>query len=141
MDLYREQILDHYKHPRNFGNLIDADVRSEEVNISCGDKIHIDIKFHENQIQDIRFSGEGCAINQAAASMLTEKVKELTLDDVMKLDLQYVEALLGTTLTPSRIKCAMLPLEAIQKAIWTQTTQKLYEKSAIGPCGLTEISA
>jgi len=129
MDLYRENILDHFKHPRNFGHLDGADVKSEEINVSCGDRIVIEIKLKEKSkprsdrgkkvmvIDDVRFSGEGCAINQASASMLTEKVIGMSVKEVMKLDLAYVEKLLGTTLTPSRVKCAMLPLEAIQKAI------------------------
>lgn len=119
MDLYREQILDHYKHPRNFGHLEGAHVMSEEINVSCGDKIAIEILLGNDKksIADIRFSGEGCAINQASASMLTEVVKGMTAAQVMKLDLPYVEKLLGTTLTPSRVKCALLPLEAIQKAV------------------------
>lgn len=117
MDLYRETILDHYKNPRNFGHLEGADVVSEEVNVSCGDKIAIEIKLNDKRIEEIRFSGEGCAINQASASMLTEKVKGMDTDDVMKLTLKNIEELLGTTLTVSRVKCAVLPLEAIQKAI------------------------
>ncbi len=119
MDLYREQILDHYKHPRNFGHLEGAHVMSEEINVSCGDKIAIEIQLSDDKerIADIRFSGEGCAINQASASMLTEEVKGMTIPQVMKLDLPYIEKLLGTTLTPSRVKCALLPLEAIQKAV------------------------
>ncbi len=129
MDLYREQILDHYKNPRNFGHLEGADVVSEEINVSCGDKITIEIKFATNNqkstpiksgskvIHAIRFSGEGCAINQASASMLTEKVTGMTASDVMKLGLSDIQELLGTRLTPSRVKCAILPLEAIQKAI------------------------
>lgn len=123
MDLYRETILDHYKNPRNFGHLDGADVVSEEVNVSCGDKITIEIIFDtrsltpDAQIESIRFSGEGCAINQASASMLTEKVTGMNARDVMKLTLDDVEKLLGVTLTPSRVKCALLPLEAIQKAI------------------------
>lgn len=117
MDLYRENILDHYKHPRNFGHLDGANVSSEEINMSCGDKIRMEIILDNKQILDIRFSGEGCAINQASASMLTEKVKGMRAEDVMKLDLKYIEGLLGTSLTPSRVKCALLPLEAIQKAV------------------------
>lgn len=124
MDLYREIILDHYKNPRNFGHLEGTHVTSEEINMSCGDRIVIEIKIRDNgkkskSIEDIRFSGEGCAINQASASMLTEKVKGMTTDDVMKLTLDDVQELLGTTLTPSRVKCAVLPLEAIQKAVQT----------------------
>ena len=121
MDLYREQILDHYKNPRNFGHLDGADVVREEVNMSCGDKITIEIILDtvkgKVRIRDIRFRGEGCAINQASASMLTEKVKGMRSRDVMKLKLSDIEKLLGTTLTPSRVKCALLPLEAIHKAI------------------------
>lgn len=120
MDLYREQILDHYKHPRNFGHLEGAHVKTEESNVSCGDRIVIEIRLRNGKtpvIEEIRFSGEGCAINQASASMLTEKVTGMRLDDVVKLTLADVEYLLGTQLTPSRVKCAILPLEAIHKAI------------------------
>lgn len=118
MDLYREQILDHYKHPRNFGHLDGANVKSEEINVSCGDRIVMEVRVGKsNVIEAVRFSGEGCAINQASASMLTEKVTGMRVDDVMKLSLTDVEALLGTPLTPSRVKCALLPLEAIHKAI------------------------
>lgn len=120
MDLYREQILDHYKHPRNFGHLKGAQVKTEESNVSCGDRIVIEIRLKKGKtpvIEEIRFSGEGCAINQASASMLTEKVTGMRLSDVMKLTLADVEHLLGTQLTPSRVKCAILPLEAIHKAI------------------------
>ena len=116
MDLYRETILDHYKNPRNYGHLDGADVTSEEINVSCGDKIAIEMKISDT-IEDIRFSGEGCAINQASASMLTEKVKGMKIKNVMKLTRADIEKLLGTALTPSRVKCAVLPLEAIQKAI------------------------
>jgi len=120
MDLYRENILDHYKHPRNFGHLEGAFVTSEEINVSCGDRIVIDVRLKQGKtptIEEIRFSGEGCAINQASASMLTEKVTGMNVVDVLNLTLADVEALLGTQLTPSRVKCALLPLEAIHKAV------------------------
>lgn len=122
MDLYRGNILDHYKNPRNFGHLTGANVTTEEINVSCGDKVTMEIKHtvcgaRNKAVEDIRFSGTGCAINQASASMLTEKVKGMIFEDIMKLTLKDVEKLLGTTLTPSRVKCALLPLEAIQKAI------------------------
>ena len=115
MDLYREQILDHFKHPRNFGRIAGADVSSEEVNMSCGDRIVIDIRFGNGKagtriIREVRFSGEGCAINQASASMLTEKITGIDTLEVMKLGRADVETMLGTTLTPSRVKCALLPL-------------------------------
>jgi nitrogen fixation protein NifU and related proteins len=119
MDLYREIILDHYKNPRNFGHLTGADVVREEINVSCGDKITVEIKLADKKVQEIAFSGEGCAINLASASMLTEKVKGMKVKDIMRLALNDIQQLLGTTLTISRVKCAMLPLEAIQKAIQT----------------------
>jgi nitrogen fixation NifU-like protein len=117
MDIYREIILDHYKHPRNFGHLPKPDVKIEEGNVTCGDRIIMEIKVEEGKIEDIRFSGEGCAISQASASMLTEKAKGMELTAVEKLDAEYVLSLLGTTLTPSRTKCALLSLEVLQKAV------------------------
>jgi nitrogen fixation protein NifU and related proteins len=118
MDLYREIILDHYKNPRNFGHLDGADLTASDENVTCGDKIVIEVKISQDeQIQDIRFSGEGCAINQASASMLTEKVIGMSINDVMKLNTHDIIDLLGTQLTPSRIKCGVLPLEVIQKTL------------------------
>lgn len=117
MDLYRDIILDHYKHPRNFGHLDKPDVITEEGNVTCGDRIVMEIKF-KGTIEDVRFNGEGCAISQASASMLTEKVKGMKKADVFKMSLKDIQNMLGTTLTPSRVKCATLPLEVLQKAIY-----------------------
>ncbi len=116
MDLYRDIILDHYKHPRNFGHLDKPDVVMEEGNVTCGDRIVMEIKFKDT-IEDIRFNGEGCAISQASASMLTEKVKGMNKKQMRKLSRIDIEEMLGTTLTPSRVKCATLPLEVLQKAV------------------------
>lgn len=123
MDIYREEILDHYKHPRNFGHLDRPDAKVEEGNVTCGDRIVMEIK-GQKKIDNIKFSGEGCAISQASASMLTEKVKGMTLKEAMNLKTNDIMELLGTSLTPSRIKCALLPLEVLTKAIWKITTQK-----------------
>ena len=122
MDIYREIILDHYKHPRNFGHLINPDARVEEGNVTCGDRIVMEIKVkripnRQFRISDIRFSGEGCAISQASASMLTAKVKGMRLTGIMKLTLADITKMLGTMLTPSRTKCATLPLEVLHKAL------------------------
>lgn len=117
MDCYREEILDHYKHPRNFGHLNHPDKIGEENNVSCGDKIVIEITIKNNGVDDIRFSGEGCAISQASASMLTEKVKGKSVQYIFALKTKDIEKMLGTTLTPSRIKCAILSLEVLQKTI------------------------
>ena len=127
MDLYRDLILDHYKHPRNFGHLEKPDVVVEEGNVTCGDRIVIELLITHHPprlpagrsritIRDIRFSGEGCAISQASASMLTEKVKGMSAAQVQKFSRKDIEDMLGTTLTPSRVKCATLPLEILQKA-------------------------
>lgn len=117
MDIYREVILDHYKHPRNFGHLDKPDAKVEEGNVTCGDRIVMEI-IGKKKIDAIKFSGEGCAISMASASMLTEKVKGMKVGAVMKLSANDIITMLGTPLTPSRTKCAMLPLEVLTKAIW-----------------------
>lgn len=121
MDLYREEILDHYKHPRNFGHLKGATATGEEHNISCGDKIIIEVLISKNKkgkkIEDVRFSGVGCAISMAAASLLTERVMGMSVAEVMKLSLTDIQNVLGTTLMPARVKCAMLSLEVLQKTV------------------------
>ena len=90
MDIYREIILDHYKNPRNFGHLTKPDAKVEEGNVTCGDRIIIEIAVKNGTLEDIRFSGEGCAISQASASMLTEKVKGMKLSGIKKLDAKYI---------------------------------------------------
>lgn len=126
MDIYREQILDHYKHPRNFGHLEKPDVTLEEHNVSCGDRITIELKVKNEKlkvVEDIRFSGEGCAISQASASMLTEKVMGMRVVDAQKLATKDITDMLGTELTPARVKCAVLSLEVLHNAL--ATLQKL----------------
>lgn len=121
MDLYRDNILDHYKHPRNFGKMKQPDASHEEYNTVCGDKVRIDVQFKiqnsKFKIQKILFSGEGCAINQASASMLTELVKGKTIEEIEKLTKEDIFRLIQTIPTPSRVKCATLPLEVLQKAV------------------------
>ena len=122
MDLYRDIILDHYKHPRNFGTLEKFDTTANAVNTTCGDTIRMDVVFGKNTngqtiIVDIRFSGVGCAINQASASMLTEHVKGKTVDSALGLVSKDVIDMVGGQLTPSRVKCATLPLEVLMRAL------------------------
>lgn len=121
MDIYRQLILDHYKNPRNFGHLEKPDAVVEENNVSCGDRIVMEIYTAEKKgkryVRDIRFSGEGCAISQASASLLTEKVMGMSMQDVLTLKTEDILELLGTSLTPSRIKCATLALEVLQKTV------------------------
>ncbi len=117
MDMYRDAILDHYKHPRNFGHLARPAAKASAYNATCGDRIVMEIN-GKKEIDDIRFSGEGCAISQASASMLTENVKGMRLEKVIKITAHDIIDMLGTTLTPSRVKCATLPLEVLQKAVY-----------------------
>lgn len=117
MDMYRDNILDHYKHPRNYGTLKKPDGSAYEYNATCGDRIEMQITIKNNHIDDIKFHGQGCAISQASASMLTESVKGKKKEDIMKLKAGDILDMLGTTLTPSRTKCGVLPLEVLQKAI------------------------
>ena len=125
MDLYREIILDHYKHPRNFGELEKPDAKASEYNTTCGDRISIEVRVNAStrqRIDDICFSGVGCAISMASASMLTEKVTGMRLKDVLALGTNDIVNMLGTELTPSRTKCALLPLEVLQKAVLSLQT-------------------
>ena len=118
-NFYRENILDHYRNPRNFGKMKSPDSGGEDANISCGDKIGIQIKLQnkDKTIEDIRFYGEGCAISMASASLLTGKVKGMKVEEVKKLVTKDVLILLGFELTPTRLKCALLSLEVLQRVI------------------------
>lgn len=118
--LYRDLILDHYRNPQNFGTLSEADASHEENNPFCGDHIGMALKTSDQRprtITDIRFHGEGCAISMACASMLTEKVLGKNLEEVRELKKEDILDMLGTELTPTRLKCALLPLEVLQKAL------------------------
>lgn len=121
MDIYRDLILDHYRNPRNFGTLDQPTFSAEEENTSCGDRIRMDVTVNgdgsEAVVAGIRFSGEGCAISQASASLLTERVKGRTVAEVMQMSGDSILEMLKTTLTPSRVRCAVLPLEVLQTAL------------------------
>lgn len=111
-----EQILDHYKHPRNFGTLKEPDISHEEGNPSCGDLIRVDLALDGDgeRIVDVKFSGKGCAISQAAASMLTERIKGCTLEEVKSLSKEEMLEMLGIELSPMRVKCALLALKVVK---------------------------
>lgn len=117
MNLYAQNILDHYKSPRNFGSLEGANVKHKEVNYSCGDKLSVDIKLNGEVLEDIKFSGAGCAISQAAMSMLTDVIKGKKRNVILKLKFSYVEKLLGVPVSEGRYKCAVLGLMTIQNAL------------------------
>jgi len=119
-DLYRDHLLDHYENPRHHGRIEGADISHEENNPLCGDKIRIDVKLGEDGalIADIGFTGDGCIISQAAASMLLEEVAGKTLADVQKLDTQDVLDMIGVTLTTNRVKCAALGLKVLKAGVY-----------------------
>lgn len=116
-DLYRENILEHYKHPQNYGMLDDFDIEFEDTNPLCGDELKVQIKLDgEGRIDNLRFSGQGCAISQAAASMLSDEVKGLSVEELLKLDKGVVLDLLGIDISATRMKCALLTLKVMKGA-------------------------
>jgi nitrogen fixation NifU-like protein len=114
-DLYREVILDHYKNPRHHGTLNPHDFSYEDDNPLCGDRIRMDVRLDENQrVKDVAFTGRGCAISQASASMLTESILGKTLDEVKKISKDDILEMLGISLGPTRLKCALLSLKVLK---------------------------
>jgi nitrogen fixation protein NifU and related proteins len=123
-DLYREEILEHYNSPQNFGKLETFNTSSKQLNPFCGDEIEIFIQFARDQrqetsdkIQDIRFSGKGCAISIAAASMLTEYAKGKTKEELTKFSEDDMLSLLGIAVSPTRKKCALLARAVLRDCI------------------------
>ena len=117
--MYREVILDHYKNPRGHGVIEEADAEAEGQNPLCGDEVSVYVAFGEDgeTIDDVKFSGRGCAISQAATSMLMEMTKGRTADEVAALDKDELLAEIGVPLTPVRLKCAMLGLTTLKVAL------------------------
>ncbi len=137
-DLYRELILDHYRSPRNHGELPEAPIRVEGVNPVCGDEIHIDLRVGEGVIHEIAFWGQGCSISQSSASMLTERLKGRPADEARQVmrnvramlidgappanDLGDLEALEGVAKLPVRVKCALLCWNVLEQGLREATT-------------------
>ncbi len=109
-DMYRQQILDHYKSPRNYGELEDPSFSHTGENPSCGDTIQMDIKLEDDDetIEYVTFTGDGCAISQAAASMLSQRLVGMTLEELADLETEDIVDMLGVTISPMRIPCAVL---------------------------------
>src|SRR5689334_9111831 len=117
MDYYREYILDHYRNPRNYGKLESPDVHAEDSNPLCGDQLGMDLKVEGDRIAEVRFQGRGCAISQAAASMLSEMIEGKTVDEVVRLGKEDVLDALGIDISPARTKCAFLSLRVLHRGL------------------------
>jgi len=115
-DFYKEYILDHYRNPRNFGHLERVDASAEDLNPLCGDKIRFELQLDNGRVTDVRFSGKGCAISQASASMLSESIKGRKLEDVARLSKEEVLENVGIGISPARMKCATLGLKVLKSA-------------------------
>lgn len=118
MDLYRDEILDHYKSPHNFGDLSGATNSYEEYNPLCGDRVKIQVISDKGKVITAGFTGEGCAVSTAASSMLTDYVRGKNLADLRKLDgAKVLEILNLSDISPARLKCALLSFEALKKLL------------------------
>jgi nitrogen fixation NifU-like protein len=117
-DMYRDYILDHYKNPRNQGELPGATNTYSDSNPLCGDELSMALRIDDDRVGDVRFKGKGCAISQASASILTEEIKGKTLDEIKAIDRDHILENLGIPISPARIKCALLSLKTLKGAAW-----------------------
>jgi len=114
-DMYREEILEHWRSPLNYGKMEKPDVVIEQVNPLCGDEVTFFFKIKKGKIEDVRFTGSGCAISVASSSILSEAIKGKSVKAISKITGHDVLGLVGGSIAPARLKCAFLSLEAIRK--------------------------
>jgi nitrogen fixation NifU-like protein len=117
--LYQEELLDHYKYPRNKKSIATPSFAAGKDNPSCGDRVFIEGVIQDNKVTDLGFSGAGCIVSQATTSMLTEHCKGKTIDEILAFTKNDLLALVGIPLGPNRLKCALLSLQVLQEGILT----------------------
>jgi nitrogen fixation NifU-like protein len=130
--MYRQQILDHYKNPRNYGELEDPTYTHVGENPMCGDEIRVDVALDEEAgvIERVAFQGDGCAISQASASMLSSKLQGESVEDLMELDRDDVIDMLGVDISPMRVKCAVLAEKVAQDGYEIYEGEKNLDKTS-----------
>jgi len=123
--LYSDILLDHFRHPRNYGSLDAPDISNEQFNPLCGDRIRLELKFDQLRVSEARFKGDGCAISTAAASLLTELVLGEDVEELTNIsDAQLISAL-ESNIQPARLQCALLPLQALREGLKNYRTNPL----------------
>jgi nitrogen fixation NifU-like protein len=115
--LYSKVILDHFRHPRNYGDLPLPDISYEAFNPLCGDRIRIELTLNDSTVADVRFKGDGCAISIAAASLLTEQIKGVDVESIADLTDDAMIASLESEINPTRVQCALLALGALRAGL------------------------
>jgi nitrogen fixation NifU-like protein len=129
-EIYRENILEHYKHPRHHGTLDNPDISYEDANPLCGDHLRMDLRVKDGRVAEVRFSGHGCSISQASASMLCERIEGQPIEDIKRLTRDDVLEMLGIELGPVRLKCALLALKTLKAGVWGITQWPGEDESA-----------
>jgi nitrogen fixation protein NifU and related proteins len=130
-DLYRDEILEHYRRPHNFGTLPEPDAVFEGANPLCGDRITLMLGIGDDgTIAEVAFTGRGCAISQASASMLTDEIKGMPLSEIARLGRDDVLESLGIEISPARLKCALLSLDTLRRALGERVAWQVPEGGA-----------